>query len=641
MKNRNRSPLAFKFYSTPQSRRENLLLYIEYAAFVILLSVMIFMSLTRNPDFINYYRVPTFGLALSLVTINRLTRNGQAEISKHLMLLMLLLGIWAPLYLYPQILSRNLTPMLFSTIIVLYGSLFYASSTTTFFAVMQVVLGGVLIWKTPALQTGDWGTHLIFYLIFSLLAIISGNLNRRDLQQIDHQTYELGISNKELIYKEKELYQLAFYDSLTKLGTPHKFREDCNRLTESASLFTLVDLDIDRFGFINETLGHQLGDQLLMQFAHILSQVIKSDTIYRWSEDEFLIILHTHNRQNVVRLIQRIQTAMGRCSHSHNFHVQCTVSAGIALHPLDGSNQERLLQSANLALDQAKRMGRNRIHFYTKSLQRQIDKTYAIQKLIDHGLRTDAFELYFQPIYRLEDHSIHSAEVLLRAPMTDFTLQEIISVAEMTLQIVEIDKWVLKNIFEMLVHEKNMFRNLTLSINLSSQTFRSEELLDYLKYLKNQSAIVPRQIELEITEYSLIEDFDISLKTLTALKKMGFRMAIDDFGTKYSSLNYLSKLPLDVLKIDKSYIDQINTRSEDRTIVKHLILLAQELNLVTIAEGIEQQVQCDLLENLGCELGQGYLFAHPMPLESLRVLLLQPRPVTSLHFERMNKKRGS
>jgi diguanylate cyclase (GGDEF)-like protein len=597
-----------------------MLLYIEYSIIFVLVALSIVLLAVQNPIFLNYYTAPVIIALVITVIATFLTYNYQSDVSKHLLFVAIFGIIWLPLFIQPGILNNGLTVLVFSTCLILYTSMFYSTRHTFICALVQIITGAFIIIINPQTHHMNWHILIIYYLIFIILAIVSTSTFRRYISLIDHQKHELNIINRELLSKERELYKLAFYDSLTGLGTQYKFIQDIQGLMDQNQNFYIIDIDVDYFGFINETLGHSVGNNILVELAKNIMDNTSSEYLYRWGEDEFIIIVITEKTDDVQKILKKINRQMKNCTSRYRNHIQCSISAGIAFHPLNGQSMERLLQSVNMALDHAKNTGKNKFAFYTASLQRRIDKIYRIQALIDQSILLNSFTLYLQPIFSLKDQKLHSAEILLRAPDIPYSLSEIIDVAEMSNQIVDIDMWVLKNVFVMLNNNKDLLTDIIISINLSSRSFKSSELLIYLDHLIKTYNIDATRLTLEITEYSLIQDFESSSETIDALHQRGFRIAIDDFGTKYSSLNYISKLQLDVLKIDKSYIDNITTNQNDRFIVKHLLALSKDLNLSTIAEGIECIEQQDLLEELNCDYGQGFLLARPMPFEDFMIL---------------------
>jgi EAL domain-containing protein (putative c-di-GMP-specific phosphodiesterase class I) len=292
-----------------------------------------------------------------------------------------------------------------------------------------------------------------------------------------------------------------------------------------------------------------------------------------------------------------------------------TVSIGTARFPADADNISDLLKNLDIALHKAKSLGKGNFIAFDKIFLEESERILNIEHKINQAIEDNQFRLVYQPIYNLQNKSIRAFEILLRWDQEEnLTTGELIEIAERTGQIVKIDQWVIQNAFQSIAKYK-FNEQILISINLSGQTFNSREILDYIDEKLTENNINPQRIEFEVTEHSIIQDFNYAVEMIELLRKKRFRIALDDFGTRYSSLNYLSRLPLDVLKIDKSYVDYITQNNNDSMVVEHLIQLSTKLNLNTIAEGIETKEQELLLEKIGCQMGQGYLFSKPVDIE--------------------------
>ncbi len=306
-----------------------------------------------------------------------------------------------------------------------------------------------------------------------------------------------------------------------------------------------------------------------------------------------------------------------------DYKIYSSVSVGIANYPNDGQTREELMRYVDLAIHRSKKSGKTKFTYFERELMREIELKVEIQNRVDEAIRNDEFNLFFQPIYNIKNQKIQSLEVLLRwnPEGFDVTTQELISIAEESDQILRIDYWVIKNAFSRLKENKVLFDDIVISINVSTKTFRSFDFVSYLKEQVIEYRINPKQIKFEITEHSIFEDLDESIKTMNLLRSIGFKIALDDFGTKYSSLNYLAKLPFDYLKVDKSYVDNIVTDTTQRKIVQSVVKLSRDIGIQAIAEGVETKEQELLMDSFGCEFAQGYFFARPMDEVTLIELL--------------------
>lgn len=422
--------------------------------------------------------------------------------------------------------------------------------------------------------------------------------------------------------KERKIYELAFTDRLTGLKNHVVFEDDLTRLIENEITFTLFYLDFDNFKNLNDLLGHNFGDQFLYDYSKVIQKSLPDIDVYRWSGDEFLLIQKSDVRTDIEQTIKVLMKITKRKWLVGEMEYYPSICLGITQSPRDGTDATLLHQNVEMALYKAKGIGKSQVMYYESSFQLEVEKSIRIDSLINKVIQDDAFKLHFQPIFQLESNTISGFEVLLRWHSQDLMIstEEFISVAEKTGQIVEIDRWVMK---AALIFYKEHFANdeYTLSINLSPRTLMASFLIPFISETIEVLALNPNRIEFEITEHSLIENFEASLRVIESLKKLGFRISLDDFGTRFSSLNYLSKIPFDTLKIDKTYIDHVTEEGNNQIIVEQIIQLATRLGLKIVAEGIETTEQRAVLSRLGCLYGQGYLMSRPINGDRLLKLL--------------------
>ncbi|WOE70763.1 bifunctional diguanylate cyclase/phosphodiesterase [Hydrogenimonas thermophila] len=438
----------------------------------------------------------------------------------------------------------------------------------------------------------------------------------------DAPTEVMGVSMDvtEEIEAKLKAEHMAFHDPLTNLLNRRAFLEKIDFLTKLAKrhkqMLAVLFLDLDNFKFVNDSYGHSVGDELLIKVANILKESIReTDLIARIGGDEFVIVLtDVKDADSAEQIGKNILNLITR-----NFvikHHSCTVTAslGIALYPNDATEPETLLQYADAAMYEAKKLGKNRYQFFNSSIRLRLNEHLQIIEEIKEALKTeDQIRLYFQPQIDLSTGKVRGAEVLTRwmHPKKGLIFpNSYIPVIESSSLMAEYDRYVLKMSFKQLYKwSKEKRVKWTLGINLSAQQFNDKSLVDNLKELLKQYPIDPSLIELEITETLQMEDVETSIRMLHEIKNLGFKVSIDDFGTGYSSLSYLKRLPFDVIKIDREFIKDMHQDSEDIIIVKLMIQIAKTLEKEVVAEGPDMEEHIKILEALSCDYAQGYYYS--------------------------------
>lgn len=418
----------------------------------------------------------------------------------------------------------------------------------------------------------------------------------------------------------EEIYKLAYVDTLTKLDNRAVYEKTIAMLESTQTPFTIYLIDIDNFKHLNEIHGHIYGDQLLIDYAMTLKSALIHHRVYRWIGNQFLVLEETTNAQAVQLTLDNIKSLSHRDWDLSGITFSSTVSIGVTCYPNDTQMLSDMFKNAEIALYAAKDNGKAGYQFYHKRMLEEIEYFNFIEYELAKAMDEDELELYFQPIHSFDSGHVVYYEVLLRwfnKKLKNTPIGKIIEIAEKTEQIVDIDKWVIHNAFSLIEKGEEAFRDLALSINISAHSFRSEEFIDYLIEEVSTHKISPGRIQLEITEHSIIEDIEYTAGLMHKLKSVGFTFALDDFGTRYSSLNYLSKLPFDTLKVDKSYVDFILMDENDRAIIEMLIQLSDKIGLRVVAEGIEEEAQYEELKRIGCGFGQGYFMSKPYPLNRI------------------------
>lgn len=420
--------------------------------------------------------------------------------------------------------------------------------------------------------------------------------------------------------KERRLLEVATTDPLTSLKNRAAFESEIVDWIEEKEAFTLYLIGLDNFKYLNDLYGHLYGDILLEKMGNVLSRAFSGCRIYKWSGDEFLIVDEKSEVGDVNRMIRSIMSLVINKWSLKDIEYSSSASVGIVRYPYNGLTLSNLASNLDIALNHAKRNGRGQHQFFSETFMESIRYEADLEDALSTAILEDDLELNYQPIYDMSTNQVVSLEALLRwpnNPLNESNIGRVISLAEKTGQITIIDKWVIRKVFEDIQNHPASMGKVQVSINISVQSFHSKNFTRFLQEQLKLYEVDPHNIELEITEYSLAEDINKSAEIIHSIKALGVKIALDDFGTKYSSLNYLSKLSFDVLKIDKSYIDHIMTDYKDQAIVKHLIKLSSDLSLTTIVEGIENAEQSRILMGMGCQYGQGYYYCKPKPLDEI------------------------
>ncbi len=430
---------------------------------------------------------------------------------------------------------------------------------------------------------------------------------------------------------QQMLINYAFYDSLTGLPNRRLLRErleqSLGRMRRRKRNVALLFLDLDDFKRINDTLGHDAGDRLLVQVAQRLrSGLRESDTVARMSGDEFNVLLEDvrgpADVQNVAhKLLEALRAPIRIDSHE----ILVTTSIGITIAPKDGDESKTLLRNADIALYDAKGGGGARLRFFSAEMNERAKKRLEIENELRRALRSGEFQLAYQPLVHLATRRVESVEALLRwhhperglIPPNDF-----IDIAEETGLIVPLGNWVLRRACEEVLANPRLGANgPRVAVNLSLRQFRDPELLLVMRQTLADCRVDPRRLELEVTESAVMDDLEATLAVLAELKGLGITISIDDFGTGYSSLAQLKRLPVDTVKVDRAFVRDIPDDKEDLAITSAIIAMAHKMNLRVVAEGIETRQQLHFLEENGCDVGQGFLFSKGVSIGELEATI--------------------
>lgn len=440
-----------------------------------------------------------------------------------------------------------------------------------------------------------------------------------------------------LRYQETLEFQ-AWHDALTQLPNRHALRA---RLMDAIvasrpgdTPFWVAFLDLDNFKLMNDSLGHTLGDLALQTIAKRLQDVLQGkDMVARRGGDEFVFILFDHPvPRNALATLHRIMSAVSRPLKlgSQRFYPACSI--GVAIHPQDGDDPEILIKHADMAMYHAKAQGRNNYQFYRAALQEQATERVRLEDDLREALANNEFELHYQPQVRLNDNSVSSLEALVRWRHPERGLippGQFIPLAEETGLIVPLGEWILRTACKQVSQWRDAgLPPLRVAVNLSARQFKDHELSNMIFYTLRDHLLEPRYLELELTESLLAEDVRTASLILNRLKGLGVVLSLDDFGTGYSNLAQLKRFPLDILKIDRSFVSDISMKSNGDTIVRTIIKLAHNLGLTALAEGVETAEQQAFLREHGCDVIQGYFISKPMPAAEFEAWMRQRMETT-------------
>jgi diguanylate cyclase (GGDEF)-like protein/PAS domain S-box-containing protein len=439
---------------------------------------------------------------------------------------------------------------------------------------------------------------------------------------------------------EEQLRRNAFHDPLTGLPNRLRFTE---RLTQIISrtknspgrMFAVLFLDLDRFKVINDSLGHMVGDQLLIAIARRLETCVKrTDIVARLGGDEFTILLDDiQNETSANQVAERIHHELSHPFNLNGYEVFTTVSIGIALSTTDFNHTEDLLRGADIAMYRAKALGKACHEVFDTEMHNEAMRQMQLENDLRRALEREEFRVYYQPIVSLTTGRLAGFEALMRWQHPDRGMVspgDFIPIAEETGLILPMGQWILREACRQLSEWQKkypQYRRLSMSVNLSSRQFSQRGTIDLLKDVLEETGLNPALLKLEITETAIMENTESAMEILGTLKKMGVQLSVDDFGTGYSSLGYLYRFPMDVLKIDRSFISRVDTDGEKLELVRTIITLAWNLGMDVIAEGVETTKQLAQLKMLKCEYGQGYLFSKPMSAQHTEEFLLLPNPL--------------
>jgi len=438
---------------------------------------------------------------------------------------------------------------------------------------------------------------------------------------------------------EQHIYHMAFYDSLTNLPNRVLFQDRLRLAIASAErqedMTAVLFLDIDNFKRINDTFGHFMGDNLLKEVALRLSSIMRKcdsvtrnipDLFARLGGDEFTVLLNVINdTEDAARVARRIIDIMSEPFKVNGCDIFITSSIGIAIYPNDGQEIDSLLKNADAAMYSAKENGKNSYQYYKEHMNAAAFERLTLENDLHKALEQEEFLLHYQPLISVDSGAITGMEALIRWQHPNGTIippLDFIPLAEETGLILPMSEWVLKTACaQSKAWQSEGYKAVPISVNLSSQQFQQKNFINSLSGILDATGMKPENLILEITESTILQNTKTAFSTLHALTEMGLRLAIDDFGTGYSSLSYLKSFPIHAIKIDRSFVREISTDSDDAAIATAIISMAHSLRLKIVAEGVETEEQLAFLCKQRCDEIQGYLFSRPLPPEEISHLL--------------------
>ncbi|MBN2646608.1 MAG: EAL domain-containing protein [Thiotrichales bacterium] len=437
---------------------------------------------------------------------------------------------------------------------------------------------------------------------------------------------------------EKEIRHIAFYDALTglenRLYFSRQLQQQLSHRREEP--FALLFLDLDGFKQVNDSLGHGLGDELLQvvskRLTHNLKGVGDLTHIARFGGDEFVLLLRQITNAHLQPIVQRILHNIERSIHLQGHELRVSASIGVAFYPEDGHDVDTLLRQADTAMYEAKARGKNTYALYHHHMSQQVAARLQMEKHLRNALINKEFYLCYQPKIELKSGQVIGVEALLRwrnPQLGQIPPNVFIPIAEETRLILPISQWVIEqSLLQLHAWHNTPYAHLTIAINISSSQFAAPDFVETLQAALQQADLPTKQLQIELTESTVMTNADSNIQRLNALREAGFDLAVDDFGTGYSSLSYLKRFPISILKIDKSFIDGLPLDEEDASISHALIQLAHNLKIQVVAEGIETPAQLAFLQAAGCEYGQGYLISRPLT----QAKLMEWLPEHANHF---------
>jgi diguanylate cyclase (GGDEF)-like protein len=452
--------------------------------------------------------------------------------------------------------------------------------------------------------------------------------------ELKKQNLELQNSYQIIKSDEEKLNHLAYFDPLTELPNRKMILDRLDLLVnlshQNGLSFSVVFIDLDDFKKINDSMGHLIGDALIVSVASRLNEFVdKNDILGRLGGDEFALIIQQDLKdEDIFQYVENLRRSLETSFivETHELHIKACF--GISRYPRDGVDPNELIRCADTAMYKAKETGKNGIYFFNRGMLDEILKRVDFENHMDAALKNDEFFLVFQPQYNANSCTLRGFEALVRWRSADYGLlspMQFIPVAEDTRFIIPLGEWILRTACTKIRELMAIYcvPDIVLSVNISAIQFDDPNFSTMLKSILEDTNLPAKNLELEITESMMIESLDHAREVMNELKALGVKIALDDFGTGYSSLSYLQLLPIDTLKIDKSFIDNMNENERNKQVIGAIISLIHQLNIFVVAEGVENDQQLNYLREQKCDGIQGFLLGKPLSLQELTEYLVQ------------------
>ena len=481
---------------------------------------------------------------------------------------------------------------------------------------------------------------LIIFIIILMIYIKEIQRIKNALQESNEeitQTYEELTASDEELQKQvqqlsaiqRKLRKMSYEDGLTGLPNKRALHEDfegCKEMYKDKK-GAIIFIDADNFKLINDTLGHSIGDKFIIEIGKRLQSLVHEGIqVYRMGGDEFILLLHSIEDISEIEIIgSHIIEGFKKGFEISGMSIHTSISAGIAVFPEHGVTAEELIMRADIAMYKAKEEGKGKYVLYDPKMNRDLLERVGIEKNLRTAIANEELILYYQPQYNMQTREIIGFEALIRWDSKELGWvmpYKFIQIAEDSHTIIPIGKWVLKTACEFVKKVHNLgYRDYTMAVNISLLQIMQEDFVEMVLDILKECDLDPEYLELEMTETMLIQNFQWVVEKLGVLRDKGVKIALDDFGTGYSSLNYINQLPINILKIDKSFVDTISSHEEHKIIINILINLGHRMGLEVLAEGVETEEEYDYLRRHGCDSLQGYLFSKPLPEKEVLELL--------------------
>lgn len=514
------------------------------------------------------------------------------------------------------------------------SDIFFTSILTFLLGILAITFLATLILYRTVLQPLGLIREVIHRQYKGERGIRVPDLNEDELGELGHAFNNM--LNAISLGEEKILHQ-AHFDTLTDIPNRFLSLDRLNQLIKNAKRknekAAVMFLDLDEFKKVNDTLGHDSGDKLLIEAGHRLSQEVRQgDTVGRLGGDEFIVLLAGLAEEvQIDNIASGMLERLRRAFFINDRELMLTASIGIALYPENGETVSELLRNADIAMYHSKAKGRNIYSYFSKEMSQSMARKLALEEQMHAALERNEFYLLYQPKIDLSTHKVMGVEALLRWQNSELGYvgpDEFIPIAEETGLIVPIGRFIFeKALAAAQIFQTEFLSTFSMAINISPRQLYDDSLVNDLMTCLNRASINPETVELEITEGILMKADTMINETIENINHLGLRIAMDDFGTGYSSLSYLRQYPFDVLKIDRSFVNDISDDRADYELVSAAVAMGHGLNLKVVAEGVETKEQSQLLSDMGCDFALGYYFSKPVSLDEMKVIMESADPL--------------